>query len=161
MRRILPLLIVIVGPFLAGCAHNGTVFLADRTIDTPRVVALDAPRTPWTVEIERRLRAEGFEVLRWSSQQRVREYAGAGRVEEYREATTRYVLVVDGYAPLDWMHRCFAGGFRFDYLSAELVDVAENETLFSFSGHGYSEKCPPMSGRLFRGIVDAMSQTWK
>ena len=161
MIRWLPLFFVILGPLLAGCAHSKAVFLVDRTIDGPRVVALDGPRTPWTVEIERRLRAEGFEVLRWSSQQRVREYAGAGRVEEYREATTRYVLVVEGYAPLDQMSRCFGGGFRFEYLSADLVDVAENETIFSYSGHGYSENCPPMSGRLFTDIVAAVSQTWK
>jgi hypothetical protein len=146
---------------LAGCAHNATTVIVDRKIDDPKVVALDAPRTPWVVEIETRLRQNGFQVLRWASQRRVREQVTDSRTEEFREATTRYVLVIDGFAPLDPMNRCFGGGYRFDFLTAELVDTKTNETLFNVSGSGYSENCQPMSGSLFTNLISTVNNTWR
>jgi hypothetical protein len=145
---------------LAGCAHNTTTQIVDRKIDGPRVIALDAPRTPWVVEIEQRLRRAGFKVLRAPSQMTVREQVSDTRTEEYKEAAARYILVINGRAPLDRMHRCFAGGYNFDFLTAELVDTADNETLLNVTGSGYSENCPPFSGRLFSNIVDAVSGAW-
>ena len=145
----------------AGCAHNATTVIVDRKIDEPKIVALDAPRTPWVVEIETRLRQSGFQVLRWASQRRVREQVSGARTEEFREAAARYVLIVDGYAPLDAMNRCFGGGYRFDFLTAELVDTMTNETMFSVSGSGFSENCQPMSGNLFSNITAAVKNAWR
>lgn len=144
-----------------GCAHNSTTVIVDRKIEGPKVIALDAPRTPWVVEIENRLRQNGFQVLRWASQKRVREQVTDGKVEEFNASTARYVLVIDGYAPLDPMNRCFGGGYRFNHISAELVDVKSNETLFSVSGSGYSENCPPMSGELFQNVTTAVVNAWR
>jgi hypothetical protein len=146
---------------LTGCAHNATTVIVDRKIDGPKVIALDAPRTPWVVEIESRLRQSGFQVLRWASQRRVREQLTESRTEEFREAAARYVLVIDGHAPLDAMNRCFGGGYRFDFLTAELVDTKTNETIFNVSGSGYSENCQPMSGSLFSNITSAVKNTWR
>ena len=146
---------------LTGCSHNATTVIVDRKIEGPKVIALDAPRTPWVVEIESRLRQSGFQVLRWASQRRVREQVTDSRTEEFRESTARYVLVIDGYAPLDRMNRCLGGGYRFDFLTAELVDTKTNETLFNVSGSGYSENCQPMSGRLFTNIISAVQNTWR
>lgn len=146
---------------LAACAAGQKTVLVGEKISGPKVIALDAPRTPWVVEIENRLRQRGFKVLRWASQKRVREKIDEQRTEEFREAAVRYVLVLDGDAPLDPMHRCFAGGWRFEYLTAELVDVSTNETLLSVSGSGYSENCPPLSGSLFSDIVSSVEGSWQ
>lgn len=146
---------------LVGCAHNSTTVIVERKIDAPKVIALDAPRTPWVVEIENRLRQNGFQILRWASQKRVREQVSDNKVEEFRESTARYVLVIDGYAPLDPMTRCFGGGYRFSHLTAELVDVQTNETLFNVSGSGYSENCPPMSGEIFQNVTSAVVNAWR
>lgn len=94
------LLLLVLFAALPGCAHNATTVIVDRKIDAPKVIALDAPRTPWVVEIENRLRRDGFQVLRWPSQRRVREQVNESRTEEFREAAARYVLVIDGHAPL-------------------------------------------------------------
>lgn len=145
---------------LVGCAHIGTTVIVDRKIAGPKVIALDAPRTPWVVEIETRLRQSGFQVLRWASQRRVRERVTDARTEEFQESAARYVLVVDGYAPLDPMNRCFGGGYKFNYLTAELVDTQTNETMFNVSGSGYSENCQPFSGSLFSNITSAVQNAW-
>lgn len=157
MRFFAPILLLA----LIGCAHNATTVIVDRKIEGPKVVALDAPRTPWVVEIENRLRQNGFKVLRWASQRRVRERTSETRTEEFREAAARYVLVIDGYAPLDPMNRCFGGGYRFQFLTAELVDTETNETMFNVSGSGYSENCQPMSGSLFTNIIAAVENAWR
>jgi len=157
MRAIYILLPVLV----AGCAHNDTVVMNDRKIEEPKVIALDAPRAPWVVEIERRLRKEGFTVLRWASQQKVKEQVSSTRSEEFDQSSTRYVLAIDGQASMDPMHRCFGGGYSFDYLTAELVDTQANETLVSVSGSGFSEGCQPMSVRLFTNISTAVVNAWR
>jgi hypothetical protein len=154
-------LITVVALAAAGCATGATVVHSDRKITEPRVIALDAPRLPWVVEIETRLRQRGFQVLRFASQRRVRERINETRTEEYREATARYVVLVDGSAPLDPMRRCIGGGYKFDYLSVELVDVKANETVLTVSGGGYSENCAPVSGTIFGDIVTAIENAWK
>ena len=100
-------------------------------------------------------------MLRWVSQWSVREQVGPDRTEEFRQASTRYVLVIEGSAPLDAMHRCIAGGYKFDYINVELVDVRTNETILSTSGSGYSEGCAPLSGTIFTDIVSAIESAWK
>ena len=146
---------------VSGCAHQSTDVFIHTKITAPKVIAMDAPRTPWVVEIESRLRKEGFRVLRWSSQKAVQEQTSETRKESYQEASARYILVVRGYANSDSMHRCFGGGYNFNALTAELVDTQNNETIFSVSGSGYSENCPPMSGNLFGNIVNTVKQSWQ
>lgn len=147
--------------FLVGCAHNDLTVMTNRKIDGPKIVALDAPQTPWAVQIELQLRKAGFKVLRYSSTKRVTKHVSENRSEQFQEATTRYVLVVTGSAPVDSMHRCFGGGYNFDYITAELVDTSENETLFNVTASGYSENCPPMSGHIYTGIANATLSAWK
>jgi hypothetical protein len=154
------ILIAIAALTFAGCAHNTTTVVVDRKIEEPKVIALDAPRMPWVVEIESRLRQGGFRVLRWPSQRKVREQVTESRTEEFHDAASRYVLVIDGYAPLDPMNRCFGGGYKFDFLTAELVDTKTNETMFNVSGSGFSENCQPMSGALFANITSAVRNAW-
>jgi hypothetical protein len=111
-------------------------------------------------EIERRLRERGFRLKRWASVKQVEESYG-NRKEQFREATTKYVLEVDGYASLDAMHRCIAGGYNFDYLSAQVIDVANNEVIFSMDGHGHSEGCAPLSGTIFGDIAVGVAKLWQ
>jgi hypothetical protein len=145
----------------AACATGTTVVHSDRRITDPKIIALDAPRLPWVVEVETRLRQRGFQVLRFASQRRVRERVSEIRTEEYREATARHVLLVEGSAPLDPMRRCIAGGYKFDYLTIELIDVKLNETVLTVSGGGYSENCTPVSGTIFGDIVAAIEEAWQ
>lgn len=146
--------------WLTGCATSGKTILVEKKISDPKVVALDAPRTPWVIEIETRLRERGFKVLRWASQKYVTERVTEAKTEEYKEAATRYVLAVNGFAPLGVMYRCFAGGYNFQHITAELIDTQTNETIVTVSGSGYSENCPPMSGTIFTDIVSAVADSW-
>lgn len=82
-------------------------------------------------------------------------------MESFNEAEARYVLVIAGAAPYDLMNRCFGGGFKFDHITADLVDTETNETLLNVNGSGYSENCPPMSGTIFGDIADAVAEAWQ
>lgn len=144
-----------------GCASGNVVQIADSKITGPKIVALNAPSAPWVIEIQNRLKQEGFKVLRWSSRTRVTEKTDEARIEQYNEAEARYVLVIDGYAPYDWANRCFGGGFRFSHISVDLVDAKTNETVLNVNGSGYSENCPPLSGTIFTDIAKAVSKAWE
>lgn len=146
---------------ILGCASGNVVQIADSKITGPKIVALNAPSTPWVIEIQNRLKQEGFKVLRWSSRTRVTEKTDEVRIEQYNEAEARYVLVIDGYAPYDWANRCFGGGFRFSHISVDLVDAKTNETVLNVNGSGYSENCPPLSGTIFTDIAKAVSKAWE
>lgn len=146
---------------IAGCASSGRVTnINEARIEGGRVIALDAPSAPWVIEIQNRLKQKGFKVLRWSSRARVSEQTSATRVESYNQAEARYVLVVDGYANLDWSSRCFGGGYQFSHISTDLVDTATNETILNINGSGYSEGCAPMSGTIFGDIAKAVDAAW-
>jgi len=153
------IILVIFG--LTGCATGTKTVLVDKKITEPKVIALDAPRTPWVVEIESRLRKKGYKVLRWASQKRVKERVTENRTEEFREASARYVLSIEGFAPLNVMHRCMGGGYNFQYITAELIDTNTNETIVTISGSGYSENCPPLSGTVFSDIISGIEEVWQ
>lgn len=146
---------------LTGCASSGRVIqISDGEIDGPRVIALDAPSAPWVIEIQNGLSQKGFRVLRWSSRTQVTEQTSGTRLESFNEAETRYVLVINGHAPYDWANRCFGGGYKFHYISTDLVDAVTNETILNVNGSGYSENCPPMSGTIFTDIANAVDAAW-
>lgn len=152
--------IILAALLLSGCASGTKTVLLDKKITEPKVIALDAPRTPWVIEIENRLRQKGFKVLRAASTKNVKEQVSDTTTEEFRQSATRYVLSIQGAAPLDVMNRCFAGGFRFDYINTELIDTKTNETILNISGSGYSENCPPMSGSIFKDIASGVDSAW-
>jgi hypothetical protein len=159
---------LILGPLaMVACLTTGCVstksseVYATATVAGPRVVALSGARQPWTSEIEKRLRDRGFVVKRFTAVARVSEQTGPGRIETYSEASARVVLRVDGSAPNTSMTRCFGGGFKFDYISAEVIDTKDNETLATYSNSGYSEDCPPLSGTLFGDIVRMVEAVFK
>jgi hypothetical protein len=159
MKRLIILTTILI---LASCAARGTVTkLTENGAEGDKIVALQAPNAPWVLEIQKRLQQKGFKVYRWSSVLRVSEHASDGsKSESYNKAETRYVLVIDGYAPLDWANRPFGGGYKFNSISVDVVDTKNNITMLNISGSGYSEGSPPASGTIFTDIVTAVDGLW-
>jgi hypothetical protein len=144
-----------------GCAANKTMdVMTDEKITAPKVVAMSGSRGAWVYEIEKRLKASGFEIKRWASQNSSMGQVSDTKTDIYRESSTRFVLHIDGYAPNTKMERCYGGGYKFSHINVELIDVSKNETVFHYSNSGYSENCPPMSGTIFGDIVQMANSAW-
>ena len=158
LLRILGLIFAIT--FLSGCVSSVT-YLTDEKIVAPKVIALNASKAPWIYEIQKRLKKEGFKVLRSSSRSKVTEQINPSTLETYNKAEARYVLDITGHAPLGLMRRCVGGGYKFDYISVDLVDINTNETILNYSDSGYSENCPPLSGNIFSNITEAVLNAWE
>lgn len=153
---------LVIAVSLAGCAPTRvSETYAERSVEGPRVIALVGARRSWTIEIEKRLRENGFAIKRFASTQVVTERTGPDRVETYSESSARVVLRVDGYAPDGAMVRCIAGGWKFDSINAEVIDTKTNETLASYSNSGYSENCAPLSGTIFGDITKMVVGVFK
>ena len=112
-------------------------------------------------EIEKRLKEEGFTVLRSGSVNESIEVVSGTKMIIYNEASTRYYLSVDARAPTDFANRCFGGGYNFDYIYADLIDVSTNETIKSIEARGYSENCPPLSGTIYGDIAKMVSSSFE
>lgn len=148
--------------FLSGCVSTKSMdILVDKKFEGPKIIAMSGSRDPWIYEIEKRLREQGFEIKRMASKNVSVEEVSPTKTEAYNEASARFVLHVEGYAPNTSMSRCFGGGYRFEYINAELIDVRNNETVMHYSNSGYSENCPPLSGTIFSDISGAVSQVWR
>ncbi|EAW8221864.1 hypothetical protein IM99_11540 [Salmonella enterica] len=146
---------------LAGCASTKNVdVVATEKAQGDRIVAINSARSPWVYEIEKRLKQKGFTVLRSASQQVTIEKQTNSTTGIYNEATTRYVLNLNGFAPNNTMTRCYGGGYDFEYIDAELIDVKNNQTMFHYSNSGFSENCPPMSGTIFTDITNLVANAW-
>ncbi|EEU9257653.1 hypothetical protein ABMQ27_001099 [Escherichia coli] len=146
---------------LAGCASTKNVdVVATEKAHGDRIVAINSARAPWVYEIEKRLKQKGFTVLRSASQQVTIEKQTNSTTGIYNEATTRYVLNLNGFAPNNTMTRCYGGGYDFEYIDAELIDVKNNQTMFHYSNSGFSENCPPMSGTIFTDITNLVANSW-
>lgn len=147
---------------LSGCVStkSADIFL-EQKITAPKVIAIQGQRAPWVYEIERRLKKHGFQVKRMATLGVSAENVNDRKVTAYKEASARFILVVDGYAPNDTMRRCFGGGYDFNYINVELVDLKTNETVLHYSNSGFSENCPPMSGTIFGDIENMVTGAWK
>ncbi|MGS5271228.1 hypothetical protein ACVD1S_07800 [Escherichia coli] len=146
---------------LAGCASTKNVdVVATEKAHGDRIVAINSARAPWVYEIEKRLKQKGFTVLRSASQQVTIEKQTNSTTGIYNEATTRYVLNLNGFAPNNTMTCCYGGGYDFEYIDAELIDVKNNQTMFHYSNSGFSENCPPMSGTIFTDITNLVANSW-
>ncbi|MDZ3837990.1 MAG: hypothetical protein U0S49_11510 [Rhodospirillales bacterium] len=150
---------------LALAAGPGCLATYDETvpykITVPKVITLDGSRDSWTFQIEKRLRERGFKIKRMSSQKVTEEKVSDTKTEIYNESSARYVLFLQAYAPNSRMSRCVAGGYLFDYINAELIDVQNNETVMYYSNSGHSEGCFPLSGSIFEEIANAVDNAWK
>lgn len=155
------LIILAFSLILTGCASTKTIdVISTDKAQGDRIVAINSSRSPWVYEIEKRLKKIGFTVLRSASQQVTIERQSESTTGIYNEATARYVLNLNGFAQNNAMKRCYGGGYDFDYIDAELVDVKNNQTIFHYSNSGYSENCPPMSGTIFTDITNLVAESW-
>ena len=162
MRTIKFLAVALTVGGLAGCVSTKSFDVYARTdADTPKIIAVDGKRDPWVFEIEKRLKERGFQINRLVTQNVAIEEVTDRRTEAYNEASARFVLNIDGYAPNTSMTRCFGGGFNFKYINVELIDLVNNQTVMYYSNSGYSEDCPPMSGTIFGDIADGVSAVWR
>ncbi len=154
-------LIMLFALALTGCVStkSNEIFITEK-ITSPKVIAFTGDRAPWVYEIEKRLRSRGFLIKRIPSQRNIINDIDPDKTEVYSETSARFLLLVDGYAPNSSMTRCFGGGYKFDYINVELVDVKNNETVLHYSNSGYSENCPPMSGTIFTDIENAVNNAW-
>ncbi len=147
---------------LSGCASTKDVdVMSDAKITGPKVIAMSGDRGAWVYQIEKRLKAEGFTLNRMATSQVTVEKQSDTKTGIYNEATARYVLNIQGSAPNSSMTRCYGGGYKFNYIDAELIDLADNKTIFHYSNSGYSEGCPPMSGHIFSDIAELTKSAWK
>ena len=162
MKNVIFALLMIV--LLVGCVTGHLVQVSDTQTLGPKIIALDAPRVPWAIEIKNHLRAKGFKVLQWSTKNRVIEQTESDNVEQFNKFEAKYVLVIEGSAPYDWAKRwagkCIDGCYNFTHISADLVNTITNKTIFNVSGSGYSEKCHPISGTIFSDIANAVDDAW-
>ncbi|MGF2656480.1 hypothetical protein ACQUWL_29105 [Serratia marcescens] len=147
---------------LTGCASSKMVdVMVTEKIDAPKTIAINADRVPWIYEIEKRLRKNGFTVKRYASQNIAVHQDTPDKKSIYNEAATRYILNVQGYAPSSPMARCIVGGgYKFDYIDVELVDVKSNTTIFHYANSGYSEGCP-MGSPIFADITNLTRDAWR
>ena len=161
MKKLLGILVL--GLLVASCAAIGEQTLEIKNkITEPKIIALNVNSGgPWMREIERRLQRSDFQVLRAASVNEAIEVSGK-KIIKYNEAATRYYLKIDADAGVNLAEgRCFGGGFNFGYIYADLVDLQTNQTIASIESRGYSEKCPPLSGKIFTNITKMIVESWK
>ena len=147
---------------MVGCVSIQTqdVFI-EKQITGPKIIAMSGTRAPWVYEIEKRIRKNGFKIKRIASQNVAIEEVSPTKTEVYNEASAKFILHIDGYAPNNSMTRCFGGGYNFEYIDVELIDVSANESVFHYSNSGYSENCPPLSGTIFTDIAQLVADVWE
>ncbi|MBQ0796632.1 hypothetical protein [Zhongshania sp.] len=145
---------------LTACSHTDIYISDGEKISGPKEIAIQGPRSPWAIKIEHQLKRQGFKALRWASQYQTFEKESDDKTHLYNSAATRYVVRIEGTTHFGEANRCFGGGYKFNYIVVDLVDIAENKTLASYSGSGYSEGCPPLSGSIFRDAADTVNSQW-
>lgn len=136
---------------LQACASGTLVTQNTGSIHGEKVIGLDAPTAPWVAQVEKRIRDKGFKVKRISRD----------KYNSLTDTWAQYILVLDGSYYTGWENRCFGGGYRFEYLTAELINMKTNESVLSVSGEGYSENCPPLSGTIYGDIAKAVDSQWQ
>jgi len=148
--------------FLVACVPTKEMAVyVNEPIVGPKEIALVGNRAPWVIDIEKRLRSEGISIKRFASLGEATEKISESRSETKATATTRVILVLDGFAPNTGMTRCFGGGYNFNYISAEIIDAQNNETIAVYANSGYSEGCQPLSGTIFGDISGMVLNAFK
>lgn len=147
---------------VSGCVSTKSqnIFI-EQKIKSDKVVSVDGIRAPWVFEIEKRLIEKGFKIKRFLSQNISVEQVTSKKTIAYNEASSGYLLNIDGFAPNSSMTRCIGGGYIFDYIDIELIDLAKNETILHYHNSGYSENCPPVSGTIFSDITNLVADRWE
>lgn len=160
MRKYNQLFIVAAALSLASCSHKSQIVTLDEQITAPKRIAVTGTRAPWVSEIEKRIRKHGFTIKRYASQSAIIEKQSSSRSKMHDKAASRYVVEIDGFAPNDVMNRCLGGGYNFNYINVEVIDVKANEVVAHYSNNGFSENCPPFSQPIFSDIAVMINDLW-
>jgi hypothetical protein len=144
---------------IAACATPGRVRMhlaPKQALQGPRELAILGNRTDVERSLEDSLRGRGFRVKRFPSTVTITTLTTPTSTETYDRGAVRYVLEVDW----ETVDKCFGGGFRFSFISVDVIDLQQNETVMSLRSSGYSEKCQPLSGHIFGGIAEQLVEAW-
>ena len=106
-------------------------------VDDNAITIKASPFGPWVTSIKERLAERGVDVKSYSS-----------------TSKTKFVLHLNANAPTGWIHKCFGGGYQFDYYIAELIDSTTNKVISSVEDSGFSEGCQPLSGTMYTQTVN-------
>jgi hypothetical protein len=151
--------LLVVATCVSACAMPGHAVITlqpQAKLSGPKEIAIIGTRGEVETTLEEHLRASGFRIKRFASTSTVSEATSSDRIETYRAASTRYGIETH-WSLVD---RCFGGGFRFAEFRVDLLDLRENEVVFSTKAKGYSEKCQPMSGSIFGDVATALNTLW-
>ncbi len=153
-------IILIVVTLLSGCATSSLDVIAPGLIDkSDKNIVLLNSRDKYVRMFEKELRKRGFKIKKFASTKRVTELSKPDRMESYNDAEARYAIEIN--YRVNPGRRCFGGGAQFEYFIVELSDLKSNEIILVKEDSGFSEKCPPLSGKIFKGAADAISELWK
>jgi hypothetical protein len=144
---------------LGACVVPGTSVVEvspQRAIAGPRVVAVMGTRTEVVAALEDALTPYGFTFRHYVSRERATEPLGQLPVPENPNINTKYALQVTS----DVFDKCMGGGFALKSLTVSVVDRESNELRFRATAQGRTEKCPPVSGKVFHDIASAMDAAW-
>ena len=106
-------------------------------VDYNAITIKASPFGPWVTSIKERLSERGVDVKSYSS-----------------TSKTKFVLHLNANAPTGFIHKCFGGGYQFDYYIAELIDSTTNKVISSVEDSGFSEGCQPLSGTMYTQTVN-------
>jgi hypothetical protein len=123
----------------------------------PKEVAIMGTRTEVVAELEDALSAHGFTFRHYVSRDRPTEPIGQVRVGENLNDNTKYAIEVTS----DVFDRCLGGGFVLSSLRVSVIDRESNQLMLRSVAKGRTEKCPPISGTVFRDIADAINSAWE
>lgn len=156
MRKRFPISVVALC-LTVGCAGRASVTLEPSAkFAGPRELAIIGARQEVEISLEEYLRAKGFRIKRFASTTTVAEATSSRRTEVYNEAATRYGIETH-WSLVD---RCFGGGFNFADFRLDLLDLRQNEVVFSMRARGLSEHCQPTSGTIFTDVASTLYELW-
>jgi len=158
MKIIISVLLI---SFLTACATGSSLeVLAPELVDkTDKNIVILNVRDKYIRMLEKELRKKGFKIKKFASTKRVSELMKPTRVESYNNAEARYAIEVN--YQVNAGRQCFGGGASFNYFIVELSDLKSNEIILIREDSGYSEKCPPLSGKIFENSANAINSLWK
>ena len=147
---------------LGACAGSapgkGTLDVTPKApLTGPKEVAIMGTRTEVVAELETALSADGFTFRHYRSRDRTTVPVGQVEVPENPADNTKYVIEVTS----DVYDHCLGGGFILTSLRVSVIDRASNELMLRTTAKGRTEKCPPISGSVFRDIADAINAAWQ
>lgn len=81
--------------------------------------------------------------------------------ERYNSDGIKLLVVIDGSVYGGDLNKCFGGGYKFNSYNVSIYDTKTSTLLASYDDSGYSEGCPPLSGKLYENTANLIKQVIK